>query len=527
MDVNRTQHTTGNDHIELVVKTTSPLILPAGIVGNILFIWILVQTRARYLSFANYFTTLALTDLLQLCLSLLPRYVESYVHARFDFEGHLMCRLSAFIFFFLFAASSLLLAAMTAQRAAGVAFPHRVKTASSDMFSYIVICIVFVFAAILACHVLVKGQLHYMACYLGSMVFGQHNRSHGGKFMTWVHFLTVFLLPFFVIIVSNYLLICRVKASRRSVHKQGNDVSQSEAASNSGHWSLIRQHRWTRAIRLRLALFVRSMSSITAILVATSLFFCVSMMPAFLLKVLMVGEFISMHSISPLTRAVLDQLVFLNSSSKFYLYCMTGRGFRHDLRGICRRLVPGKFVVSHSSYMYAAARSSDGRFRAASFVPSSRRPSATPTPSTTMTYSQCESKPTPRQRQSVRFEDHIWSQNGQPEPRRHSESATTIPHLCHTSSEPVLSTPSHDTEADTLQAGETVPSEHLDSLPLSGVDMEAEGSIPDPGQTVELITVLQTNSEDLSHCEDGNRQSIEEHSLAAFIQKKFQCSSVT
>ena len=295
--MNRTQHTPEIDDTELVVKIISPLILPAGIVGNILIICVLVRTRARYPSFANYFTALAVTDLLQLFLLLLPRYVEAYVRARFDVDSHLMCRLSTFLYLFLFTSSSLLLAAMTAQRAAGVVWPHQVRTAYSYVFSFGAICAVFVLAVLNAFQVLVKGRLHYINCYLGSMNFAEGSHHRRDRFMAWLHFIGVFLLPFFVILVSNYVLISEANASQRVARKSVTYVS--DAASSRRNYCLIGQ-----SLRC-LVRCVRSMSSVTAIVVATSLFFCVCMMPAFLLQVLVVGNFIDEHSISPLATAVL------------------------------------------------------------------------------------------------------------------------------------------------------------------------------------------------------------------------------
>ena len=80
-DMNQTQPTPDNSQYKLVVKIMSPVILPTGIVGNILIILVLLRTRSSILFFVNYFTALAVTDLLIL-LTLLPKYVETYVHAR-------------------------------------------------------------------------------------------------------------------------------------------------------------------------------------------------------------------------------------------------------------------------------------------------------------------------------------------------------------------------------------------------------------------------------------------------------------
>ena len=38
---------------------------------------------------------------------LLPRYVETYAHARFEVDGNLMCRVSSFVYYFLLTSSSL------------------------------------------------------------------------------------------------------------------------------------------------------------------------------------------------------------------------------------------------------------------------------------------------------------------------------------------------------------------------------------------------------------------------------------
>ena len=561
--MNHTQPTPDYSQYELVVKITTPLILPTGIVSNILIIWILLHTRSRFLSFANYFTALAVTDMLHLLLTLLPKYVETYVHARFDVDNHLMCRLYSFMYFFLLTSSSLLLAAMTAQRAVGVVWPHQAKAERSNRVSYIVICIVLVVSALLKCQVLIIGRLRYTNCYLGSSRFVSVKRDREGYAMAWGHFSTVFMLPFFIILVSNYLLISGVNTSRKATRIRVKVSSEADAAPSLRNYTLFRK------CRQGLAWCVRSMNSITAVVISTSLFFCICLMPAFLLKVLLVGRAVDRHSVSPLTFAVLNQMVFINSSCKFFLYCITGRGFRQELIRICRRLLCGQFSALYGNQRIHLAPSSESRSRPISFTSNAKH-----SPRSSTIHSKTESSLDASQQQvspkAVRFENHSVSPHGQAEPRHHPQSATTLPHPCETSSaplpsicppntatdtpiqagetvpseqhqesllesgttlphlskmscEPTPSTPSPNTVADSpTQAGETAPSEqHLESLPLSEMDMEAEGNVEEPGQIMALISVLKTNSGDLSHGQHRNSQSIEESSLAASVQGKF------
>ena len=69
---------------------------------------------------------------------------------------------------------------MTAQRAAGVVWPHWVKTVRSDRFSYIAVCIVFVVAALFKCQALIKGLLLYDDCYFGSADLAYVKDNHEG-----------------------------------------------------------------------------------------------------------------------------------------------------------------------------------------------------------------------------------------------------------------------------------------------------------------------------------------------------------
>ena len=565
--MNHTQPTPSVQEVELVVQITSPLILPAGIVGNILIIWILLRTRSRFASFANYFTALAVADLLLLLLLLLPRYVETYVRARFEVDGHLMCRLFSFMYYFLLTSSSLLLAAVTSQRAAGVVWPHRVKTTRSGSFSYIAVCIIFVVAALLKCQALIKGQLGYEDCYFGSPDLAYAKDNFQGYVTVWGHFVTVFMLPFSVILVSNYLLISGVNSSKRVTRIRVDDVSQFDAAFSSGKQSLLRRS-WRRLVGS-----LRSMNSITVVVVVTSLFFCSCLMPAFLVDVLTFGKFVDHDSISDVTYVLLDMSVYLNASSKFYLYCITGRGFRKELRRICRQLLCGRLAAIYSKQKISMAPVSETLSGPTSFT-SSGRPSPTPTPRTTMTNFKSDSSPGASQRQlsphAVRHEKKSLSSNGPAEPKRPPEpettlphpcekssesmpstrppsmaadtplqtgetvpseqhvenvleSGTTLPHPCKTSPEPMPSTRPPNMAADTpIQAGETVPSEqHLQSLTSSGRGVEAEDTVTEPGKIMALITVLKTNSGDLSHGQDRHRQSTEEDSLAASVQGKF------
>ena len=107
-----------------------------------------------------------------------------------------------------------------------------------------------------------------------------------------------------------------------------------------------------------------------------------------------------------------------------------------------------------------------------------------------MTNTKWESSSTARQRQvsskAVRFDNQSVSPDGQAEPTRHSESGTTLPHPCETSSKP---TRSPNTAADThIQMGETVPSEHLQNLLESGTTLKTR-YVPVPSTRSHSTTV--------------------------------------
>ena len=179
------------------------------------------------------------------------------------------------------------------------------------------------------------------------------------------------MLPFSVILVSNYLLISGVNSSKRVAHMRVDFVSQSDAEFSSGNYSLLRRS-WRRLVGC-----LTSMNSITVVIVATSLFFCSCLMPAFFVDVLTFAKFVDTDSISDVTYDVLDMSVYLNASSKFYLYCITGRGFRQELHKICRQLLCGRLAAIYSKQTISMAPTSETRSRP-TFFTSSGRPLADP-----------------------------------------------------------------------------------------------------------------------------------------------------
>ena len=320
--------------------------------------------------------------------------------------------------------------------------------------------------------------------------------------MPW-HFVTVFMLPFFVILVSNYLLISKVKASRKVTRMT--NASLSGAASSSGNYSPFRQyHRG-------LARCIGSVNSLTAVIVVTSLFFCACLMPEFLVDVLIAGQVISQISLSQFTCTVLDQMVYLNCSCRFYLYCITGRSFRQELHRIYRRLLCRQITVLYSNQKMSLAPS-ETRCRPTSFTSSARR-SPTLTPRSSTTNPKPESNPTASRRQvspqAVRFENQSLSPHGQAESRSPLYSGTTLSHPCKTSPEPMPLTLSPSTAVNTpIQTGETVPSEqHAENL------LESVTTLPHPCKTSSEpmpLTISPSTAED-TPIQTGETAPFEQH----------------
>lgn len=305
----------------MIIQYSSPVILLLGLTGNGIVLLFVHKKRGHSQAFDIYFAAMTIADTLTLVFALTPRWIDSILSLDLNHRlGPQTCIVITWITQTCFNASSLFLAAMTAQRARSVLFPFTSR--SGEALRYACWVITFITLLSLALHLyLVCENSIDQSCYLGGVKDSFHKRAEGQRWKSWIVFVSIFALPFAVMIVSDVLLTWRVNSSTKKVGLRKDTRSACKG-------SVVQDKP---SVKDRLWLLCTS-NALTLTMMSTSLVFLALVGPTFLVQALIYTGALSEHSISHKTHNALDQLFFANSSTNFYFYLLTGRHFRQRLR---------------------------------------------------------------------------------------------------------------------------------------------------------------------------------------------------
>ena len=324
---------------EWIWKIVPPIVVILGTFGNGLTIIVLLRQIKNLSSTAVYLLALACSDLMIIYLGPIRQWIQ-YIWKDGNTDVRLQtdagCRTSLFFTYFSFQLSSWLLVAVTIERVVSVMLPHKVKLGCTTMKAGITVLIIIGCLVPLNAHYFYGYRLRhnpanprapYVCGPLPEMVDYQ---TFLYKYWPWVDFAVGFAVPFAIMLIGNILIIVSLK--RQATRRKKMSMTQNEKEGRP----------------------------VTVMLIVLCVIYAVCLIPYNVYFIVLpylreeafklpFNEMIRRMEYLLFIHAVVSCLSYINSTTNFILYFLSGSRFRKEVRNLFTCKGAGKQGVFGSS----------------------------------------------------------------------------------------------------------------------------------------------------------------------------------
>ena len=312
----------------------SPCLITLGLVGNSLVFIVLTKSSMRQTTCSIYLRFLAVFDSLVLCVNLVRYWIIHVTDYDLRDYSAAVCKIHTWAAYWTSYTSAWLLVSVTVERCVSVWFPHKVKTFCTKRKTYIIIIAIILIMALINAHYLYglgdKFDTAENVTYCDS-IYDDHD-----YFFTfiwpWVDLSIYSLLPSTILTVCNISIIFKVISSNRRI------LRDSSVRGNSTQNGSLTFRRYQQ-------------SSLTAMLITTSIIYVVCTTPFCIFVIYSNNSIYELlessqeMAVDELLWAAVNMLQFTNNCINFILYCVSGRRFRAELKGLCCRQEQRRSVI--------------------------------------------------------------------------------------------------------------------------------------------------------------------------------------
>jgi growth hormone secretagogue receptor len=311
-----------------------PLLLVLGTVGSVMTVVVMRRLTSGHSTpcIPVYFTALAISDWLLLVAEFPSYWCIFYLGTDYLLTNLVLCKSYVFLLLVLSSTSAWYLVAMTCQRAISVLWPFKVEMQSRKR-AIIVVSVITVLSMILFSWLPIAETVfeyqNITQCGFdpNNTLYSVYMNVHLGQNLVMVSF-----VPLCVLVVSNSLLIWKIRQSAR----------RARSMIGAGQQSSARQSKT---------------SSLTVTVVMTSVAFIVLMLPlpVYIFVITQANTGLSLE-IMMSSLSILYLMWYSNAALHFYLYCLTGTKFRRTAQEAltealaklrCRLLMPYSATASY------------------------------------------------------------------------------------------------------------------------------------------------------------------------------------
>ena len=291
------------------------IIILLGVFGNIMTIVIIRRLKSNHSAMDRYFMSLAVTDLCVVITGPFPTWLRSATGFRLPSSHDVICKVFAFVFNMAMASSAWILATMATHRALMVTWPHRVNAICTPRRSWCAVIAIVVLSSMTFSHILYGFEIvhpHRICGFKGKYSVFTEEIWHK------VEFFLDFLLPIVCILLSNIVLVRKLRVSVREASDQ---LATSETQTVS------------RA---------KTVNSVTLQAVGVSCAFIILSSPVSIVNIMSLtspGRYkyitdLHAFALHKMIESISHMLRYMNYSVNFYLYCLTGRKFRNQFKNV-------------------------------------------------------------------------------------------------------------------------------------------------------------------------------------------------
>ena len=292
--------------------------MSSSVAGNTLIMCVMRRKRMWGSTASGYLFLIALFDTLTLITGVIPEWME-YADILIFKEVHAAtCKLEKFMFYTVADIAIWLLMAFTADRFMAVCFPLLKRKICTMSRSYMSAILIMCVAVVKNIHVFWTRGPEYEeqdgVLTLKKMCGRPTPAYKHFEYMVrpWIVFVMVNMIPLIAIMSFNIAIITKlVMVSKKSTRFE---------LGTAGVKNNVR----------------RTYSQTTAMCISASVLFLICITPSI---VILIGRpwWQDDNEAYDVSKAMSNQIVYLNHSLNIVLYCLTGKRFRTELVGMCRR----------------------------------------------------------------------------------------------------------------------------------------------------------------------------------------------
>ena len=293
-----------------------PILVPIGLVGNTLSFLVMVKESNRKMTTCIYMAAISINDDLMMCLAFHDWLISAVVlHEWYLWE----CKIASLLTNFSLQCATFQVLALTTDRYVAIKWPFKAVTNSTPRRAKLIILGILILTFIYNIPHLFVANLIRNEC-LSYLVGGTIT-----KIYSWVTFLVNGIIPFSMLIYMNYVILQTIRKSRK-MFKTNESGRTKESPTDFSIGMTCRQRKRKTAE-----------NQLTIMLLLVTVLFTVLLFPTYIRFIYL--SFVERDTPVQFARSMLIyqmtyKLYTTNSGINFFLYCISGRKFRDDLKHI-------------------------------------------------------------------------------------------------------------------------------------------------------------------------------------------------
>ena len=327
-----------------LLRYVLPVIIAVGTFGNVLSIVVIVRKRMLGKSVYFYLLSLACADTAVLYVSALKTWVRAAFGVEFLHVSPAACKTLMFLLVLALHMSAWLVVFVTSDRFVAVWFPLKAaifcttKRAAIVTVLCLVIMVIYNLQLFWTIHLQVFPEQNYTKC-------GPYATDHFHNYTyNYLKFATYSLIPFGIVLIFNVGIVMKLKRDSPALRN----------AQSGG------RHEWSRA-----AAQMETQRRLTYMLLTVSFSWLVLTVPFTLFSLFPSTWFYHeeyKYAPGQLIKVISFLLMYINHSTNFYLYCLTGRKFRQEAADILclSKLIKRRRTLRSSTHMTHFTRAHTG-----------------------------------------------------------------------------------------------------------------------------------------------------------------------
>ena len=305
-----------------IAKYWFAILVPIGLVGNTLSFLVMIKPNNRKVSTCIYMAAISINDNIMMYMSFHDYFVSTLQTLQIVESNPVECACIAFGFLFALQNGAFQVVAMTIDKYIAIKLPHRAATYSTVRRARMIAVGLYVFAFIYNIPHLFFSRLVHGQC-IAYAVDSPLTRAY-----SWFSFIFNAIVPFIMLVHMNYVIVKTVRNSRKLFRV------------NDARTGTIKvQGMETRQKSMRSA-----ENQLTIMMILVAILFLILLCPTYIRFIYLIfttRDTPLKYANSYLLFQISFKLYATNSGLNFFLYCISGKKFRNDLKEIlCHCCVP-------------------------------------------------------------------------------------------------------------------------------------------------------------------------------------------